>query len=340
MAQRAPAKPWEVAHSAQPAPTAGASAAAAASTSTSAPAQPASQTQSSSTTTPAAGASSSYGGTQYGSSTTGGYGMRNRYFGGGGYGGYGGGYGGYGGYGGGYGGYGGYGGPFGGFGGDPSAMPPGLKRLEDLLYAFGRITQMLEMNFETLQHFLNAVIALFERMRSMYAPSLPPPDRPLCAHDLTRGEPRRRAQGARRVPALNDRHAPIARVWRELPLQRAPRGEGHTPPASRDSGSRRLHSRATDAVALARDLRLARKAEAANRRAQPGECVGRVTPRGSRGSCVHGGRPHTYTGGGAEPIAARYVPVSTSSIASQTWRVACGDSGAGTRIAKFSKSDN
>ncbi len=220
MAQRAPAKPWEVAHSAQPAPTAGASAAAAASTSTSAPAQPASQTQSSSTTTPAAGASSSYGGTQYGSSTTGGYGMRNRYFGGGGYGGYGGDAGGYGGYGGGYGGYGGYGGPFGGFGGDPSAMPPGLKRLEDLLYAFGRITQMLEMNFETLQHFLNAVIALVERMRSMCAPRPPPPPPPRGAPHLTPAPPR--ARGPPRAPA----HTP--------PLPRPPTGAG--PRADPDGG--------------------------------------------------------------------------------------------------------
>ena len=95
-------------------------------------------------------------------------------YGSGGYGGYGGGYGGTGGgmYGGRYGGGGfmGMGGPF-GLPGDPDkdgAMPPGLRHLEGMLFAFGRITQMLEMNFDVLQHFLGSMISLFERLRHMY----------------------------------------------------------------------------------------------------------------------------------------------------------------------------
>lgn len=48
---------------------------------------------------------------------------------------------------------GGMGGPFGGFGmgsNDPykDAMPPGLRHLEEMLFSVGRITQMLEMNFQ------------------------------------------------------------------------------------------------------------------------------------------------------------------------------------------------
>ena len=35
-------------------------------------------------------------------------------------------------------------------------------------YSFGRITQVLEMNFEVAQHFLTSLVALFERLRSMY----------------------------------------------------------------------------------------------------------------------------------------------------------------------------
>jgi hypothetical protein len=97
----------------------------------------------------------------------------------GGYGAYGGGYGGYGGGYGGFGNYGGYGsmgrgflfgGPFGGMHGDTEKdqMPPGLRHLETVLFSIGRITQMLEMNFEVLQHFLGSVTALVERMRTMY----------------------------------------------------------------------------------------------------------------------------------------------------------------------------
>ena len=117
-----------------------------------------------------------YGQRGYGSSYGGyGGGMFNR----GGYGGYGS-YGGYGGYGGMYGGgmygggmYGG-GGPFGMFGPmanpdpDKDPMPPGLRHLENLMYSFGRITQMLEMNFEVLQHFLGSMVALIEKLRAMY----------------------------------------------------------------------------------------------------------------------------------------------------------------------------
>ena len=123
---------------------------------------------------------------QYGSGY-GGYGGSSSYsrYGGG----YGGGYSSYGGYGGGMygGGYGGgmygygsrYGGGFMGgmYGGAPfglpgdsdkDGMPPGLRHLEGMLFAFGRITQMLEMNFDVLQHFLGSMISLFERLRHMY----------------------------------------------------------------------------------------------------------------------------------------------------------------------------
>ena len=121
-------------------------------------------------------------GSSYGSSY-GGYGSSYGGYGGAGYGGgYGGAYGGYGGaYGGGYGGYGGRyggggfmggmygGGPF-GMPGDPDkdSMPPGVRQLESLLFAFGRIMQMLEMNFDVLQHFIGSMVSLVERVRHMY----------------------------------------------------------------------------------------------------------------------------------------------------------------------------
>ena len=34
--------------------------------------------------------------------------------------------------------------------------------------SFGRVTQMLEMNFEVLQHFIGSLTALIERVRNMY----------------------------------------------------------------------------------------------------------------------------------------------------------------------------
>ena len=34
--------------------------------------------------------------------------------------------------------------------------------------SFGRITHMLEMNFNVLQHFLGSMVALFERLRAVY----------------------------------------------------------------------------------------------------------------------------------------------------------------------------
>ena len=34
--------------------------------------------------------------------------------------------------------------------------------------SFGRLTQMLEMNFEVLQHFLSSLMNLVERVRAMY----------------------------------------------------------------------------------------------------------------------------------------------------------------------------
>tara|TARA_B110001452_G_C15228234_1_gene425649 strand:- start:958 stop:1899 length:942 start_codon:yes stop_codon:yes gene_type:complete len=141
----------------------------------------------------AGGLSGGYGGYNRGG-MLGGYG--------GGYGGYGGGmYGGGGGmYGGG--GYGGMmgGGPFGAFGmGDPDKDmgPSGMRNLEHMLVglspplaqrphrgsgsssraadapdcaqmSFGRVTQMLEMNFDVLQHFLGSLMSLVERMRAMY----------------------------------------------------------------------------------------------------------------------------------------------------------------------------
>ena len=65
------------------------------------------------------------------------------------------------------------GGPFGAmhWGMDPSKdpMPPGLKQLESLLYSVGRITQMLEMNFDILQHFIGSLVSLIERVRALYA---------------------------------------------------------------------------------------------------------------------------------------------------------------------------
>ena len=62
-----------------------------------------------------------------------------------------------------------FGGPFGGpLDPDKDAMPPGLRQLEAMLFSVGRIMQMLEMNFDVLQHFLGSLTALFERMRAMY----------------------------------------------------------------------------------------------------------------------------------------------------------------------------
>ena len=34
--------------------------------------------------------------------------------------------------------------------------------------SFGRLTQMLEMNFEVMQHFLGSLVSLVERVRAMY----------------------------------------------------------------------------------------------------------------------------------------------------------------------------
>ena len=35
--------------------------------------------------------------------------------------------------------------------------------------SFGRLTQMLEMNFEVMQHFLGSLVSLVERVRAMYS---------------------------------------------------------------------------------------------------------------------------------------------------------------------------
>ena len=35
--------------------------------------------------------------------------------------------------------------------------------------SFGRLTQMLEMNFEVMQHFLGSLMSLVERVRAMYS---------------------------------------------------------------------------------------------------------------------------------------------------------------------------
>merc|ERR1712087_417634 len=48
-------------------------------------------------------------------------------------------------------------------------MPPGLRQLEALLFSVGRITHMLEMNFEVLQHFLNSAAMLCEKLRALYS---------------------------------------------------------------------------------------------------------------------------------------------------------------------------
>lgn len=116
--------------------------------------------------------------------------------------GYGAGYGGYGagigGYGGAYGGMsrlgggfygGGIGGPFGALGADPDKdmMPPGLRQLEQLLFSVGRITQMLEMNFEVLQHFLTSLVGLIERVRALYGDARQLTSR-LCRQSLEFGE--------------------------------------------------------------------------------------------------------------------------------------------------------
>jgi hypothetical protein len=99
---------------------------------------------------------------------------------------------------------GGYGGGMGGMFGMPmdpnnDPMPKGMRNVENLMvrtrtaaptpapsmtaspqalgsslpmlpwqYSVGRITQMLEMNFEVLQHFLGSLSALCERLRGMY----------------------------------------------------------------------------------------------------------------------------------------------------------------------------
>ena len=43
-------------------------------------------------------------------------------------------------------------------------MPAGLRQLETMLFSIGRITQMLEMNFEVLA-FIGSLTALIERVR-------------------------------------------------------------------------------------------------------------------------------------------------------------------------------
>ncbi len=64
------------------------------------------------------------------------------------------------------------GGPFGAWlNPDKDAMPPGLRQIEEILFSIGRITQMLEMNLEVLQHFLNSLSSLYERLHSMYTRS-------------------------------------------------------------------------------------------------------------------------------------------------------------------------
>jgi hypothetical protein len=63
------------------------------------------------------------------------------------------------------------GGPFGAFGmngqGDKD-LPSGMRNIEQMLMSFGRLTQMLEMNFEVMQHFLGSLVSLVERVRAMY----------------------------------------------------------------------------------------------------------------------------------------------------------------------------
>ena len=103
------------------------------------------------------GGASMYGGSPYGGSP---YGYGGTYGAGGLYGG-----GTYGGMGGMYG-----GGPFGAFGmhGDKD-LPSGIRHIEQMLMSFGRLTQMLEMNFEVMQHFLGSLVSLVERVRAMYS---------------------------------------------------------------------------------------------------------------------------------------------------------------------------
>ena len=103
------------------------------------------------------GGASMYGGSPYGGSP---YGYGGTYGAGGLYGG-----GMYGGMGGMYG-----GGPFGAFGmhGDKD-LPSGIRHIEQMLMSFGRLTQMLEMNFEVMQHFLGSLVSLVERVRAMYS---------------------------------------------------------------------------------------------------------------------------------------------------------------------------
>ena len=62
------------------------------------------------------------------------------------------------------------GGPFGAFGmhGDKD-LPSGIRHIEQMLMSFGRLTQMLEMNFEVMQHFLGSLVSLVERVRAMYS---------------------------------------------------------------------------------------------------------------------------------------------------------------------------
>ena len=122
-------------------------------------------------------------GSSYGSSFGAGYGGY-----GAGIGGYGGGYSGMPRLGGGFYG-GGIGGPFGALGADPDKdmMPPGLRQFEQLLFSVGRITQMLEMNFEVLQHFLTSLVGLIERVRALYGDARQLTSR-LCRQSLEFGE--------------------------------------------------------------------------------------------------------------------------------------------------------
>ena len=55
------------------------------------------------------------------------------------------------------------GGPFGAFGmhGDKD-LPSGIRHIEQMLMSFGRLTQMLEMNFEVMQHFLGSLVSLVQ----------------------------------------------------------------------------------------------------------------------------------------------------------------------------------
>jgi hypothetical protein len=174
-----PPKPWERTGVATIAMTPG-------STSTTLPAtSPAQGTGTAGTATPGAASTSyqqrwgttspGYGGGLYGGGTYGSPYARpyGGMYGGGTYGGgmYGGGMYGGGMYGGGGGMYG--GGPFGAFGmQDPDKDLPGMsgmRHLEQMLMGFGRLTQVLEMNFEVLQHFLGSLMSLCERVRAMHA---------------------------------------------------------------------------------------------------------------------------------------------------------------------------